>query len=75
MRTGIVLRNNLLLRLPGGIPVRAGEMIGKERNYTLRFPFIISQKVRMNMPSGYKMIQTPPLKNWERGQRQCSGNQ
>lgn len=64
---GIVLRNNLLLRLPGGIPVRAGEMIGKERNYTLRFPFIISQKVRMNMPSGYKMIQTPPLKKLGEG--------
>ncbi|MDD4159679.1 MAG: hypothetical protein PHO18_01905 [Synergistaceae bacterium] len=64
---GIVLGNNLLLRLPGGIPSRVGEMIGKERSYTLRFPFIIDQKIRMNMPSGYKLIQSPPVKKLGEG--------
>lgn len=64
---GIVLGGNLLLRLPGGIPSRVGEMIGTESNYTLRFPFIIDQKIRMNMPSGYKMIQAPPLKKLGEG--------
>ena len=66
---GIVLGGNLLLRLPGGIPSRVGEMIGNESSYTLRFPFIIDQKVRMNMPSGYKMIQSPPLKKLGEGSK------
>ncbi len=64
---GIVLKDDLLLRLPGGVPARVGEMIGKENNYTLRFPFIIDQKIRMNMPPGYKMIQSPPLKKLGEG--------
>lgn len=64
---GIVLGGNLLLRLPGGIPSRVGEMIGKESSYTLRFPFIIDQKIRMNMPSRYRMIQSPPLKKLGEG--------
>ena len=64
---GIVLGGNLLLRLPGGIPSRVGEMIGNENSYTLRFPFIIDQKIRMNMPSGYKMVQSPPLKKLGEG--------
>lgn len=64
---GIVLGDNLLLRLPGGVPSRVGEMIGKETSYTLRFPFIIDQKVRMNMPSGYKMVQSPPVKKLGEG--------
>lgn len=64
---GIMLGNDLLLRLPGGVPSRVGEMIGKENSYTLRFPFIIDQKIRMNMPSGYKMIQSPPLKKLGEG--------
>ena len=64
---GIMLGNDLLLRLPGGIPSRVGEMIGKESSYTLRFPFIIDQKIRMNMPPGYKMIQSPPLKKLGEG--------
>ena len=64
---GIVQGNNLLLRLPGGVPSRVGEMIGKEHDYTLRFPFIIDQKIRMNMPKGYKMIQSPPLKKLGEG--------
>ena len=42
-------------------------MIGKEHDYTLRFPFIIDQKIRMNMPKGYKMIQSPPLKKLGEG--------
>lgn len=64
---GIVLGDDLLLRLPGGVPSRVGEMIGKEDNYTLKFPFVIDQKIRMNMPPGYKMIQSPPLKKLGEG--------
>ncbi len=64
---GIIYGGNLLLRLPGGIPTRVGEMIGKESNYTLRFPFIVDQKVRMKMPRGYKIVQAPPLKKLGEG--------
>ncbi|MBQ9881746.1 MAG: hypothetical protein IJM42_03935 [Synergistes sp.] len=60
---GIIHGGNLLLRLPGGIPIRVSEMISQEKQYTLRFPFIIDQKVRMDMPKGYRMLQMPPLKN------------
>lgn len=60
---GIIHGGNMLLRLPGGIPMRVSEMIAQERQYTLRFPFIIDQKVRMDMPRGYRMLQMPPLKN------------
>ena len=64
---GIVYAGNLLLRLPGGIPGRVGELVGRESSYTLRFPYIIDQKVRINMPAGYKMLQTPPLKQLGEG--------
>jgi len=60
---GIVLGDSMLLRLPGSIPSRVGEMIGRESTYTFRFPFIIDQKVRMKMPAGYRLLQSPPLKN------------
>jgi len=56
---GVVLRDNLLLRLPGGVPQRLGEMIGMEQEYTFRFPFIIEQKVRIKMRPGYRLIQQP----------------
>ncbi|WP_278549306.1 hypothetical protein [Cloacibacillus evryensis] len=59
---GIIHGGSMLLRLPGGIPLLVSEMIGREKKYTLRFPFIIDQKVRMSMPGGFKMLQTPPLK-------------
>lgn len=59
---GILHANNLLLRLPGGIPVRVGEMIVESTNYTLRFPFIMDQKVRMQMPKGYNLLMEPSVK-------------
>ena len=59
---GIIHGGSMLLRLPGGIPLLVSEMIGREKKYTLRFPFIIDQKVRLSMPGGFKMLQTPPLK-------------
>jgi len=64
---GIVYDRSLLLRLPGGIPARVGEMIGKNSEYTLRFPFVIDQKVRINMPKGYKIVQVPPVKKLGEG--------
>ncbi|MDL2297569.1 hypothetical protein LJC40_00280 [Synergistaceae bacterium OttesenSCG-928-D05] len=60
---GIVHGDSMLLRLPGSIPSRVGEMIGRESSYTFRFPFIIDQKVRMKMPPKYRLLQAPPLKN------------
>ena len=59
----------MLLRRPGGVPVRVGEMINKNSEYTLRFPFMIDQKVRINMPKGYKIIQTPPVKKLGEGSK------
>ncbi|MDO5562069.1 MAG: hypothetical protein Q4F74_00470, partial [Synergistaceae bacterium] len=46
-----------------GVPARVGEMIGKNSDYTLRFPFIVDQKVRIDMPKGYKLVQAPIIKN------------
>ena len=66
---GIVQSGNLLLRLPGGIPARVGEMIGKNSDYTFRFPFTIDQKVRINMPKGYKVVQLPPVKKIGEGSK------
>ena len=66
---GLILGGNMLLRLPGGVPVRVGEMINKNSEYTLRFPFMIDQKVRINMPKGYKIIQTPPVKKLGEGSK------
>lgn len=59
---GIVHNGSMLLRLPGGIPMRVSDMIGKEKKFTLRFPFIIDQKIRMSTPKGFRMLATPPLK-------------
>lgn len=58
---GIIHGNNLLLRLPGGVPHQLGEMIGRESDYTFHFPFIIDQKVRMGMPCGYRIVQPPAI--------------
>ena len=52
---------DLLLRLPGGIPSDVGEMINQQSDYTFRFPFTIIQRVRMDMPGGYRMLQEPPV--------------
>ncbi|MEG1912748.1 MAG: hypothetical protein RRY12_05530 [Cloacibacillus sp.] len=59
---GIVHGGSMLVRLPGGIPLRVSDMIGKEQKYTLRFPFVIDQKVRISTPKGFHMLQSPPLK-------------
>ncbi len=66
---GIIHGGSMLLRLPGGIPLLVSEMIGRERQYTLRFPFVIDQKVRMSMPGGFRMLQMPPLKQLGTGTR------
>ncbi len=66
---GLILAGNLLLRLPGGVPTRVGEMINKNSEYTLRFPFILEQKVRMDMPGGYKIIQVPTVKKLGEGSK------
>lgn len=66
---GIVHGGNLLLRLPGGVPQRLGDMIGQENEYTFSFPFIISQSVRMKMPSGYRLVQQPPVSNAGEGSK------
>lgn len=66
---GIVHGNNLLLRLPGGVPQRLGDMIGQESEYTFRFPFIIDQSVRMKMPAGYRLVQQPSVSNTGEGSK------
>lgn len=59
---GIIHAGNMLLRLPGGVPSSVGEMVGKNDEYTLRYPFILDQAVRMKMPKGYRLVQVPPVK-------------
>ena len=66
---GIIHGDSMLLRLPGGVPMRVSEMIGQEDNYTLRFPFTIDQKVRMSMPGGFRLLQEPALKQLGEGSK------
>lgn len=66
---GIIHGDSMLLRLPGGVPMRVSEMIGQEDDYTLRFPFIIDQKVRMSMPGGFRLLQEPALKQIGEGSK------
>lgn len=66
---GIIHGESMLLRLPGGVPMRVSEMIGREENYTLRFPFTIDQKVRISMPGGFRLLQEPALKQLGEGTR------
>lgn len=66
---GIVHGGNLLLRLPGGVPQRLGDMIGQESEYTFSFPFIIEQSVRMKMPQGYRLVQQPSVVNRGEGSK------
>lgn len=66
---GIIHGDSMLLRLPGGVPMRVSEMIGQEDDYTLRFPFIIDQKVRMSMPGGFRLLQEPALKQLGEGSK------
>lgn len=64
---GLVHGTSMLLRLPGGIPNLVTQLISKEKSLTLRFPFMIDQKVRMQMPGGFRLLQTPPLKQLGEG--------
>ena len=66
---GIIHGDSMLLRLPGGVPMRVSEMIGREDDYTLRFPFTIDQKVRMSMPGGFRLLQDPALKQLGEGSK------
>ncbi|MEG2018872.1 MAG: hypothetical protein RRZ70_00100 [Synergistaceae bacterium] len=66
---GIILAGNLLLRLPGGVPSSVGEMVGKNDDYTLNYPFTIEQTVKVDMPKGYRLLQTPPVKNIGEGSK------
>lgn len=66
---GIIHGDSMLLRLPGGVPMRVSEMIGQEDDYTLRFPFTIDQKVRMSMPGGFRLLQEPALKQIGEGSK------
>lgn len=66
---GIIQGGSLLLRLPGGVPQRLGDMIGREDEYTFRFPFIIDQKVRIRLPGGYKLVQQPAIVNRGEGSK------
>ena len=66
---GIIHGDSMLLRLPGGVPMRVSEMIGQEDDYTLRFPFTIDQKVRMSMPGGFRLLQEPALKQLGEGSK------
>lgn len=51
---GIVQGKNMLLKLPGGIPEILGQLLYDNDSITFRFPFTISQSVRMSTPKGYK---------------------
>ncbi len=51
---GIVQNRNMLLRLPGGIPEILGQLLYDNDSVTFRFPFMIDQHVRIDMPKGYK---------------------
>ncbi len=66
---GIIHGDSMLLRLPGGVPMRVGDMIGRSDEYTLRFPFTIDQKARIAMPGGFRLLQEPALKQLGEGTR------
>ena len=51
---GIVQNRNMLLKLPGGIPEILGQLLYDNDSVTFRFPFMIDQHVRIDMPKGYK---------------------
>lgn len=65
----IILANDMLVRLPGGVPRDVDSMIQSGEDYKLKYPFILDQSVKIQMPKGYNLIQTPPVKNIGEGSK------
>ena len=57
---GIPSGTDVLLRMPGGVPLQLENLIRAQAGDTLSFPFILETKVIISTPDGYKALALPP---------------
>jgi hypothetical protein len=56
----IVQGTDLLLRLPGSVPLRLSELSKVQAPARLRFPFLLEQQFEVRTPRGYRAVALPP---------------
>jgi hypothetical protein len=54
-----VAGDDILMRVPGGLPIPLDEMPKDRESFSLRFPFIFEQNVTVSTPKGYRSFGLP----------------
>jgi hypothetical protein len=57
---GIVSGSDILMRMPGWLPLSLAEIPANREEFTFRFPFIFEQNVIVSTPKGYRSLALPP---------------
>jgi hypothetical protein len=57
---GIVSGSDILMRMPGWLPLSFAEIPANGEEFTFRFPFIFEQNVIVSTPKGYRSLALPP---------------
>lgn len=58
---GIAAGGDLLLRMPGGVPMQLENLARVRAGDTLSFPFTLETKVTISTPGGYQALALPPV--------------
>jgi hypothetical protein len=58
-KLGIVSGNNMLVRMPGGVPVSFSDIPTDREGFSFSFPFVFEQDVVISTPKGYKSFSLP----------------
>lgn len=58
-RAGIVSGTDILLRMPGGMPLCFAEIPASAEGFSFRFPFVMEQNAVITTPKGYQAFMLP----------------
>jgi hypothetical protein len=56
---GIVAGGDILMRMPGGLPLSLADIPAKAESFSLNFPFVFEQDVIVSTPEGYRSFGLP----------------
>jgi hypothetical protein len=56
---GIVSGRDILMRIPGGVPVTFGDIPNDNEEFVFSFPFVFEQNIVISTPKGYRAVSLP----------------
>ncbi|MDR1944213.1 MAG: hypothetical protein LBQ19_05265, partial [Synergistaceae bacterium] len=56
---GIVSGKDILMRIPGGVPVTFGDIPNDNEGFVFCFPFVFEQNIVISTPKGYRTVALP----------------